>query len=187
MSRFSIERTPIQGLVVARRQRRTDERGYFERMFCEVELAPLLAGRRVVQINHTLTKRVGAVRGLHFQRPPHAETKLVTCVRGEVFDVAVDIRRGSPTFMHWHGVRLSADEALTYVIPEGFAHGFQALAPDSELLYFHTAAYDAGSEGGVDAADPRLAVAWPLPITERSERDLTHPRLDESSALDVSS
>jgi len=125
-----------------------------------------------------MTARKGTVRGMHFQRPPHAEMKLVSCVRGEVFDVAVDLRRGSPTFLRWHAERLSADNNRALLIPQGFAHGFQALTDDAELIYCHSAAYDAASEGGLNPRDPRLAIAWPLPITELSARDAQAAMLD---------
>lgn len=177
--RFDLLATALAGLQVLQRKPLGDSRGYLERLFCADELAPLLAGRRIVQINHTLTARRGTVRGLHFQRPPHAETKFVSCLRGEVFDVAVDLRRDSATFLHWHGEILSAENHKTLLIPEGYAHGFQTLTDECEMLYFHTAAYHADAEGGLNAADPRLAIAWPLPITERSARDSGHALLDE--------
>jgi dTDP-4-dehydrorhamnose 3,5-epimerase len=122
----------------------------------------------------------GAVRGLHYQRPPAAETKIVSCLRGAIFDVAADIRRGSPTFLGWHGEVLSAENRRTLVVPEGFAHGFQVLEPDTEVLYLTTAPWDATAEGAVNATDPRLGIAWPLPISQRSSRDEAHPVLDDS-------
>ena len=148
-------------------------------MFCSQELAELLGDRRIAQINHTFTAKTGTVRGMHFQHPPHAETKYVACLRGTVFDVAVDLRRDSPTFLHWHGEVLSGDNHRTLVIPEGFAHGFQTLIEDCEMLYLHTHPYVPGAEGGLNAMDSRLAIAWPLPISERSARDTDHPLLTE--------
>jgi dTDP-4-dehydrorhamnose 3,5-epimerase len=131
----------------------------------------------IAQINHTLTRRVGAVRGMHFQWPPHAETKLVSCLRGEVFDVAVDLRRHSPTFLQWHAEVLSPANQRSFLIPEGFAHGFQALAADCELVYVHSAPYVPEAEGAVSVRDPGLKIAWPLAISELSERDGRHPFL----------
>lgn len=177
-SRFDIPSTPLPGLHVVQRKPLGDARGYLERMFCAEELEPLLAGKRIVQINHTLTATCGTVRGLHFQHPPHAETKFVSCLRGEVFDVAVDLRRDSPTFLRWHGEILSADNHRTLMIPEGCAHGFQTLTDDCEMLYFHTAAYRAEAEGGLNALDPRLAIHWPLAVTGRSPRDSSHAMID---------
>lgn len=178
-SRFHILDTPIQGLEVIQRKPIGDQRGYFERIFCSEELWPFIPGKKIVQINHTRTTKHGTVRGLHFQHPPHAETKIVSCLRGEVFDVAVDLRRGSPMFLHWHAEILSGENHRTLLIPEGFAHGFQTLTEDCELLYFHTAAYRLGSEGGLHAHDPTLDIRWPLPVTELSVRDSAHPFLVE--------
>ena len=177
-SRFALLDTPIAGVQRIQRQPLGDHRGYFERLFCAQELQPLLAGRRIVQINHSLTARRGAVRGLHFQHPPHAELKMVSCLRGRVWDVAVDLRTGSPTFLHWHAEELTSDNARMLVIPEGCAHGFQALEPESELVYLVTAFYAPEAEGGLRYDDPRLAIAWPLPVTDLSPRDQTHPLID---------
>jgi dTDP-4-dehydrorhamnose 3,5-epimerase len=146
-----------------------------ERLYCTEELRALILNREIVQINHTLTAKRGTVRGLHFQRPPHAETKFVSCLRGEVFDVAVDLRQGSPTFLHWYGRVLSSSGHETLVIPEGFAHGYQSLGDDCEMLYFHTVSYQPSAEAGLNAKDPALAIEWPEPITELSPRDSAHP------------
>ncbi len=176
--RFDILPTPLADLRLLQRKPLGDSRGYLERLFCLRELAEILGERHIVQINHTLTASRGTVRGMHFQRPPHAETKFVSCLRGEVFDVAVDLRRGSPTFLRWHGEILSADNHRTLVIPEGFAHGFQTLCDDCEMLYFHTTAYHAEAEGGVNALDARLSIDWPLPVHGLSARDATHPMIN---------
>jgi len=179
-SRFTILDTPLQGLRVLQRRPIGDSRGYFERSFCAEELQVLLLGERIMQINHTLTTRRGTVRGMHFQHPPYAETRFVSCLRGEVFDVAVDLRSSSSTFLHWHAEVLSADNHRTLVIPEGFAHGFQTLAEDCEMLYFHTAIYRPGAEGGLNAQDPRLAILWPEAITNLSPRDAALPLLTDN-------
>jgi dTDP-4-dehydrorhamnose 3,5-epimerase len=177
--RFEIVPTAIAGVTVLKRDVRGDERGYLERMYCTSELSGMLAGRSVVQINHTFTAEVGTVRGLHFQMHPHAETKIVSCLRGKVYDVAVDLRPESPTFLKWHAEVLSPEGHSALVIPEGCAHGFQSLTPDCQMLYFHTAAFDAASERGLDATDPRLAIVWPLPISIRSARDSNHPSVSD--------
>lgn len=174
-ARFDILDMPIQGLRLLQRKPIGDDRGYLERMFCSEELKSLIPEKNIVQITHTLTAKFGTVRGMHFQHPPYAETKLISCLRGEVFDVAVDLRHGSPTFLHWHAEILSADNHKTLVIPEGFAHGFQTLTKDCEMLYLHTVAYRAEAEGGLNARDPRLLIQWPLPIAEQSARDIGHP------------
>jgi len=179
-TRFDILTTPIAGLQVIQRKPIGDSRGYLERLFCAEELQAFIPGKHIAQINHTLTATSGTVRGIHFQHPPHAETKFVSCLRGEVFDVAVDLRHNSPTFLRWHAERLSADNHKTLVIPEGFAHGFQTLTDDCEMLYLHTVAYQPGAEGGLNAQDPRLAIQWPLPVAGLSARDAAHPFLSHS-------
>ena len=187
-ARFDIRATPLNGLSLLQRQRLGDERGYLERMFCTEDLQPLLQGRQIAQINRTVTRKRGTVRGLHFQYHPYEEAKFVSCLGGEVFDVAVDLRRGSPTFLHWHAERLSADNDKTLFIPEGFAHGFQALTDDCELLYFHTTHYAPQAEAGLHARDMRIGIAWPLRIAAQSPRDATHAMLDADFAgIDVAS
>ena len=114
---------------------------------------------------------------MHFQYAPHAEMKFVACLRGAVFDVAVDLRSGSSTFLHWYTTILNAYNQKSLLIPEGFAHGFQALTDDCELLYLHTAAHASEAEDGLHPQDPRLAIIWPLPITEMSVRDVSHPNI----------
>jgi len=186
MSRFFIENTPIDNLQIINRQPIGDARGYLERLFCTDELKALIGNRSIVQINHTLTAKAGTVRGMHFQRPPHAEMKLVSCLRGEVFDVAVDLRKDSPTFLDWHAEVLTESNHKTFVIPEGFAHGFQTLAEDCELIYLHTAAYAPDAEAALNALDSRIAISWPMPITERSTRDKHHAMLNpDFSGLSV--
>lgn len=179
-ARFDILDTPLAGLRILQRKPMGDSRGYLERLFCSEELQALAPGKHIAQINHTLTASRGTVRGMHFQRPPHAEIKFVSCLRGEVFDVAVDLRDNSPTFLRWHAEVLSADNHKTLVIPEGFAHGFQTLTDNCEMLYFHTHTYQTDAEGGLNAQDPRLAIQWPLPIGGVSPRDVGHPFLDEN-------
>ena len=157
MSRFILTDLPLHGLKLVERQRLGDARGFLSRLFCAEELA--IAGwiKPVAQVNHTFTARRGTVRGMHFQRPPHAEMKLVSCIRGEVWDVAVDVRAGSPTFMRWHAERLSADNGRALLIPEGFAHGFQTLTDGVELLYCHSAAYAAEAEAGLSMIQPCIS------------------------------
>jgi len=178
-SRFDIRATPIAGLQLLQRRPIGDNRGYLERLYCADELQAVISGKAIVQVNHTLTPGRGTVRGMHFQHAPHAEVKFVSCLRGEVFDVAVDLRRNSPTFLRWHAEILSANNYRTLVIPEGFAHGFQTLTEDCEMLYFHTAAYQPGAEAGLHAQDPTLAIQWPQVVAELSLRDAAHPMLSE--------
>lgn len=174
---MKLSATPLAGVFVADTTPRQDARGAFTRFFCADALRTALGERDIVQVNHSRTQVVGAVRGLHFQQPPHAEMKLVRCLRGRVWDVAVDLRAGSPTFLQWHAVELSAENARLFIIPEGCAHGFQVLEADSELLYLHTAFYTPQAEGGVAWDEARLGIAWPLPVTDLSDRDRQHPPL----------
>ena len=174
MSRFTVTDLPLAGLKRVQRQRLGDNRGFLARLFCTEELASAGWVKPIAQINHTYTAKQGTVRGMHFQHLPHAEMKLVSCMRGEVWDVAVDLRVGSPTFLRWHAERLSAENSCALLIPEGFAHGFQALTDDVELLYCHSEAYAAHAEGGLNPTDPRLEIAWPLAIAELSARDAGH-------------
>ncbi len=152
----------------------TDHRGSFARLYCARELAEVIGERNIVQINHSCTTAVGAVRGLHFQRPPFAEMKLVRCLKGRVWDLAADLRTGSPTFLQWHAEELTPGNARMLVIPEGCAHGFQVLEANSELLYLHTAFHTPEAEDGVPYNDARLAINWPLPVTDLSRRDAGH-------------
>lgn len=178
MSRFTILDTPIADLKIIERQQLEDSRGFLVRLFCGEELAAAGWCKPVAQINHTFTQKPGAVRGMHFQRPPHAEMKLVACLRGAIWDVALDLRAGSPTFLRWHAEVLSAANLRSLLIPEGFAHGFQALSEDCELIYLHTAVYTPGAEDGLNPQDPALSITWPQAITELSAKDEHHPMLD---------
>lgn len=151
-----------------------DARGALARLFCDTELSAALGHRAVRQVNLSQTRAAGTVRGLHMQHPPHAEMKLIRCLRGRVWDVAVDLRAGSPTFRQWHARELAPGSWNMMVIPEGCAHGFQALEPDCEMLYLHTAAYAPEAEIGFHHADPAFAITWPLEVTELSPRDARH-------------
>ncbi|MFC7702457.1 dTDP-4-dehydrorhamnose 3,5-epimerase family protein [Bradyrhizobium sp. GCM10028915] len=180
MSRFKILDAPMAGLKIVERFKHADERGFLARLFCSEELQAAGWSKPIAQVNQTLTVRRGAVRGLHFQRAPHAEMKFINCIRGKVWDVAVDLRRDSLTFLKWFGIELSPDNNRALLIPEGFAHGFQALAAETELIYFHSCAYHPDSEGALHVEEPCVGVQWPLPIAELSPRDRGHPKLSES-------
>lgn len=177
MSRFRFHDTGLAGVRTAVREPVGDARGYLDRMFCAEDLAPAISGRVIVQANRTLTRQTGAVRGMHYQLEPHAEFKIVSCLSGSVYDVAVDVRPSSPSYLQWHGEVLSRGNWTSLLIPEGFAHGFQALTDDVELLYFHTAAHDSASERGICPTDPEVAITWPLEITQLSQRDAGFPAL----------
>ena len=177
MARFDCIDTPLLGLKVIQRKRIEDSRGFLSRFFCANEFNAYGFNKPVSQINHTLTRQKGAVRGMHYQQPPHAEIKLVSCLKGEVFDVAVDLRKDSPTFLHWHGEVLSDNNQRSLLIPEGFAHGFQTLTEDCELIYLHSAPYVKEAEAALNVTDPKLDIAWTLNMTELSERDRSHPMI----------
>lgn len=176
-ARFEVETTPMEGLLVLKRRKIADERGHISRLFCAEELAEIGWRGPVAQVNESASRFAGTVRGMHFQKPPYSEIKLVTCVAGRILDVAVDLRHGSPTFLEHVAVELSADNACSFLIPEGFAHGFQALSDDVRMIYAHSAPYRAEAEGGLSPTDPRLAIAWPLPVRHLSPRDAAHPQL----------
>ena len=178
MNRFVITDTPLAGLKRIERLPMGDARGFLARLFCAEELAAAGWHRPIAQINHTLTEARGTVRGLHYQLPPHAEMKLVSCLRGAVWDVAVDLRAGSPTYLAWHAELLSADNHHALLIPEGFAHGFQTQTPDVEMLYCHSSFYAPAHEAGLNPLDPCVAVTWPLPVQGLSPRDAGHMMID---------
>jgi dTDP-4-dehydrorhamnose 3,5-epimerase len=169
--------TPLPGLKIIGRKTITDSRGSFSRVFCNEELAVAGWKRPIAQINHSVTVRSGTIRGLHFQRPPHGEMKLVSCIRGTVWDVAIDLRAGSPTFLQWHAEVLSAENGRAMLIPEGFAHGFQTLTDQVELVYCHSAPYVPEAEAGLWPFDSMVSVSWPSAATEISERDAGFPRI----------
>jgi dTDP-4-dehydrorhamnose 3,5-epimerase len=173
-NRFTVTELPLKGLRLIERQCVADQRGFLSRIFCAEEFAAAHSALAISQINHTRTNRRGAVRGLHFQQPPFAEVKLVTCIRGRVWDVAVDVRAGSVTLLRWHAELLSADNLRALMIPAGFAHGFQALTDECELLYLHSAPYVREAESGLNPRDPMLSIGWPLEITDLSSRDAAH-------------
>lgn len=180
MSRFDFTPTLLDGVTLIKRKPIEDKRGFFTRFYCAEEFIAAGVNKNIEQINHTLTCKKGAVRGMHYQKPPHTETKVVSCLKGEIFDVAVDIRKNSPTFLHWHGEIITASNRRSLVIPEGFAHGFQALTDDCEIIYCVTTAYSAENECIINAIDPTIAVSWPQPITERSVRDSEQPNIDST-------
>jgi len=177
---MQIHDAPLAGLKRVVLAPRADERGTFTRWFCDQELHELLEDRHIVQANHSCTAKVGAIRGLHYQEPPHAEMKLIRCVRGRVFDVSVDLRRTSDTFLRSHSLELCGTDQEMIVIPEGFAHGFQVLEANTELLYLHTKHYAPESERGLRFDDPALGIQWPLPVECVSPRDAAHPLVVET-------
>jgi len=169
--------TKLPGAYLVELEPREDERGSFARTWCRDELAEHGLSTAVSQCSVSHNTRAGTLRGLHFQAVPHEEVKLVRCTHGAIFDVIVDLRPRSETEGEWIGVELTATAGNALYVPKGFAHGFQTLADDCELIYLHSRPYAADAEGALNARDPALAIAWPLPITDISERDAKHPCL----------
>lgn len=187
MGKLTINKTPIEGLYVVDTAAFIDNRGAFARWFCESELSEIIGNRHIKNVNFSKTIKKGSVRGLHFQRPPHAEMKLIRCINGKILDVVVDIRAGSPTFLQHYAVELSAENMKMFLIPEGFAHGFQSLEDNSEIMYLVTEFYSSEYEGGLRYNDPKLGIKLPLDIADISEKDSKHGLIDSDfDGLDVS-
>lgn len=157
-----------------------DERGLFERYYCRKDFEKIGHHKDWVQLNHSITLSKAAVRGMHFQVAPYSEIKMVKCVKGKIFDVIVDIRQGSETFLKWFGAELSESNHHMMYIPEGFAHGFQTLEDDCHLIYHHSEYYVPGAESGLRFDDPVLAINWPLVVSVISERDRNHRLIDNN-------
>ncbi len=166
---YIIELNPLQ-----------DERGWFSRYYCKEEFQKINHTKEWVQMNHSFTKQKGSLRGMHYQINPSKEIKMVRCISGAVFDVIIDLRSGSDTFLKWIGVELSAENKKMVYIPEGFAHGFQCMEDDCELLYHHSAFYNPTAEAGIRFNDPLININWPLPLTAISPRDQQHPYLNQN-------
>lgn len=167
--------TEIAGVVVVDIEPRTDDRGAFARLHCPQEFAA--AGHPFTPAQTSLSRntRAGTLRGMHYQPAPYGETKLVRCVRGRIFDVAIDLRADSPTHRRWTGVELSADNGRALLIPEGIAHGFVTLGDDTDVLYQITPEFEPGHEAGVRWDDPAFGVAWPMKPQVISPRDASYP------------
>ena len=174
---MKFSQTPLAGAYVVDIDRNEDERGFFGRVFCQDEFRALGLFTEIAQSNVSWNSCRGTLRGLHYQLAPHAEAKIVRCTRGTVWDVIVDLRDSSPTRLRWHAVELSAENRLSLYVPEGFAHGFQTLTDDVELLYQMSAFYHAESARGLRWNDPVVGIEWPLPDAIMSERDRTYPFL----------
>ena len=168
---MKVTNTNIKDLIIIEPELITDERGSFSRVFCKNELKSILNNKDILQINHSFNKSKGVIRGMHFQYPPKAEIKIIKCIRGEVFDVAVDLRRNSPTFLKWHGEVLSSNNMKMMFIPEGFAHGFQIMEENSELIYLHTEFYSPDCEDGLHYNESKIGIKWPLEVSGISDKD----------------
>jgi dTDP-4-dehydrorhamnose 3,5-epimerase len=169
--------TPLVGAHVLELDRRGDDRGFFARAFCRATLLEAGLDPTIEQINLARSERAGTYRGLHWQEPPHAEVKIVRCVRGAVFATIVDLRGGSPTRLSWFGTRLDDEDHRALYVPEGFANGYLTLVDGAEVLYSVSRPYAPEAERGADVADPALGIELPIPITVRSDKDRSWPPL----------
>jgi len=170
--------TKLKGAFVITPDLIEDERGFFARTFCRREFEDHGLNPDLVQCNLSFNKKKGTLRGMHYQASPHAEVKLVRCTAGAVYDVIIDLRSASPTFKQWLSVELTAENRKMLYIPKGFAHGFQTLADNTELIYHHSAYYSPEYERGLKFDDSGLSIDWPLPVDVISARDQSHPQID---------
>jgi dTDP-4-dehydrorhamnose 3,5-epimerase len=166
--------TKIPGVFIVELEKRQDDRGYFARAWCAREFSDHRLPQ-FVQTNMSASRRKGTIRGLHYQLAPHGEAKYMRCIRGAIFDVAVDLRPDSPTFRQWFGIELSADNRKAVFVPEGLAHGYQALTDDAEVIYSSSCAYTPGAERGIRFDDPAFRIAWPIRPAIVSEKDQKWP------------
>jgi len=178
MDRFQVVDEVLGGAKVLKIKSMQDARGSFQRLFCMQEFREFGLQGEIVNINHSVTKKRGSIRGMHFQYAPFTETKIVKCIRGAIWDVIVDVRKDSPTYLHSYGVMLHEHNDTMFYIPEGFAHGFQALEEDTEIVYFVTKYYAQEKEGSLNPFDPQLEIEWPLECADISDKDKNAPLLD---------
>lgn len=168
----------FEGVKIIERSNFRDLRGEFCRIFCLDLLKASGWKKSLTQVNFSSTLNASTIRGMHFQYKPNTEMKLVCCIKGAIFDVVIDVRRNSKTFLHWEGYDLSKENGRSILIPEGFAHGFQSLDNDVEMVYFTTEKYCEDKDGGLNPLDPKLGIVWPLPIGRMSEKDMLRPYID---------
>ncbi|MCX6721520.1 MAG: dTDP-4-dehydrorhamnose 3,5-epimerase [Candidatus Staskawiczbacteria bacterium] len=172
-------KTKIKDVYIIEPELVDDERGYFGRFFCKKEFEGQRLNFEIVQINRSLINKKGTIKGLHFQKWPKAEVKIVQCLKGKIFDVAVDLRKDSATYGQWVRVELTQDNKKMFLIPKGCAHGFQSLKKDSEILYFISEFYSPENESGVRYDDPFLNIKWPIENPSLSERDKKWPLIQK--------
>ena len=168
----------IKGLFIIQLTSFKDERGFFARTFCKDLFLKIGFNEEFVQFNHSFNTLKGTIRGMHYQKPPFAESKLIRCVQGSVYDVAIDLRKNSPTYLQYFGAELSAENLKCILIPKGFAHGFQTLEDNTSLIYHHTNYYTPNTEAGIRYNDPVLNIPWTLPAVSISPKDLIHPLIN---------
>ena len=169
---------PLAGAFTIGLEKREDARGHFARAFCSSEFAAHGLETAYVQANHSLNKKAGLVRGMHFQRGVNAEVKLVRCVRGAIYDVIVDNRPDSPNYLEWFGAELTEENGLMMYVPRGFAHGYQSLSDDAAAFYMVSTAYEPNAESGLRFDDPAIGIQWPMVVTDHSDKDSKWPLVE---------
>lgn len=167
--------TLLKGAYTIELEKRGDERGFFARFFCINEFEALNLDSKIVQINNSLSKDIGTLRGIHYQLEPKAETKIIRCIRGSLWDVIVDLRVDSPTFLKWYGAELNEENRKMMLVPKGFGHGFITLSENTEALYLVTEFYSPENERGIRWNDTKIGIQWPINPEIISEKDKNHP------------
>jgi dTDP-4-dehydrorhamnose 3,5-epimerase len=167
--------TRLKGAYIIEIKKISDDRGFFGRSWCKREMEEHGLNGNVVQSNTSLSKEKGTIRGMHYQKHPYEETKLMRCTKGAIYDVIIDLRKDSPTFKQWIGVELSEDNYRMLYVPEKFAHGFITLTDNAEVTYLVTQFYTPGAEAGIRFDDPNFDIKWPIPVNVVSDKDLAHP------------
>jgi dTDP-4-dehydrorhamnose 3,5-epimerase len=172
--------TPLKGAYTIELEPYQDNRGLFARTFCKKEFQKIGHNKEFVQFNHSATIQKGTIRGMHYQVPPGAEIKLIRCIRGKVYDAIIDIRYQSPTFLKYFAIELDEENMKMIYVPEGFAHGFQTLENNTQLIYHHTQFYNPGHERGIRYNDPAIDIKWPLEPVNITEKDSSYPLIDNN-------
>ena len=177
---MEIKKTTLNGLFIVHPSKFNDERGFFTRIFCKEKFSDIGFKNEFVQSNYSFNLHNGTIRGMHFQKPPYNEAKLIRCIKGSINDVAIDLRKNSPTFLQHYSIELTESNMLSILIPEGFAHGFQTLQDNSVLLYHHTQYYTPLAEDGIRFDDPILNIKWTLPPVMVSNKDKSYKLIDNN-------
>ena len=175
--------TPLNGVFIIELEKRGDDRGFFARAFCQKEFEANGLNRNLVQINNSLSKDVGTLRGMHYQLSPKSEDKIVRCIHGKLYDVIIDLRPESSTFKKWFGVELSSENRITLYVPKGFAHGFITLEENTEVFYLVTEFYSPEHERGIRYNDPTFNIKWPFDPIVITDKDLNHPNFNPNYHL----
>ena len=185
MNRFNFRKLSIDGVFEITNIPISDERGFLSRLSCANELQNLGWKNNVIQINRTLTRQIGTIRGMHYQKPPASETKIIICLKGEIFDVAIDIRKESKTFLKYISLKISEEQNNMLLIPKGFAHGFQTLTNNVELLYLHDYKYSPEYDSGLNPLDPSININWPITENKISKKDSNSRLINEYNFIGI--